>query len=59
MARKPPPELRELAKQRLQRLGEPSPEELEKEVEEARKAGLQGPRLGPRALLDPRLLAHP
>jgi DNA-binding IclR family transcriptional regulator len=39
MARNPPPELRELAKQRLQRLQEPSPEELENEVEEARQQG--------------------
>jgi hypothetical protein len=39
MARNPPPELRELAKQRLQRLREPSPEELEKEIEEARLQG--------------------
>ncbi len=39
MLNTPPPELRELAKQRLHRLQEPSPEELEKEVEEARLQG--------------------
>jgi len=39
MARKPPPELRDLAKRRLQRLLEPSPEALEAEIEEARKEG--------------------
>jgi hypothetical protein len=32
-------DLRELAKRRLQRLLEPSPEELEKEIEEARREG--------------------
>jgi len=39
VARKPPPELRDLAKRRLQRLLEPSPEALEAEIEEARKEG--------------------
>ncbi len=39
MARKPPPELRDLAKRRLQRLLEPSPEALEAEIEEARRQG--------------------
>jgi hypothetical protein len=33
------PGMRELAKRRLQRLLEPSPEELEKEIEEARRQG--------------------
>jgi hypothetical protein len=33
------PALRELAKQRLQQLTELSPEELEKEIEEARRQG--------------------
>jgi hypothetical protein len=33
------PALRELAKQRLQQLTELSPEELEKEIEEARREG--------------------
>jgi hypothetical protein len=35
------PALRELAKQRLQQLTELSPEELEKEIEEARRQGYQ------------------
>ena len=39
MARKPPPELRDLAKRRLQRLLEHSPEEVEAEIEAARKEG--------------------
>ena len=33
------PTLRELAKRRLQRLLEPNPEELKKEIEEARQQG--------------------
>jgi hypothetical protein len=33
--------LRELALRRLQRLLEPSPEEIEKEIEEARREGCQ------------------
>ena len=39
MARKPPPELRDLAKRRLQRLLQPSPEALEAEIEQARNEG--------------------
>jgi len=39
MARKPPPELCDLAKRHLQRLLESSPEEREAETEEARKEG--------------------
>jgi hypothetical protein len=33
--------MRELAKRRLQQLTEPSPEELEKEIAEARREGYQ------------------
>ena len=47
MARKPPPELRDLAKRRLQRLLEPSPEEFAREVEEARRQGYKFLALGP------------
>ena len=35
----PPPNLRVLARRRLDRLNEPDPEELKREVEEARKQG--------------------
>jgi hypothetical protein len=47
MPKKPPPELRELAKQRLQRLQVPSPEEFAKEVEESRRQGYKVLALGP------------
>jgi hypothetical protein len=39
MAKTPPPDFRELAKRRLQRLHEPSSEEALKEIEEARQRG--------------------
>jgi DNA-binding IclR family transcriptional regulator len=37
--KKPIPELRDLAKRRLERLQQPSPAEIAKEIEEARRDG--------------------
>ena len=37
--KKPPPDLQALAKRRLERLREPSPEELAKEIAEAERNG--------------------
>ena len=43
--------LGDLAKRRLQRLQEPSPEDLEKEIEEARREGYRLLAIGPLRIL--------